>query len=146
MNRVYTETHSGKVILIIDLTNLKSGPEFEHTLEIIRNYVVSRPPASVLALTDVSGVRLDQGMLDQMKNLTRKNTPYVKLDAVIGVTGLLRIGLMSIVRVTRRPFNVFPDRESAIAWLVSQPEGMVMERGLAPFYNIFSSSERENDD
>jgi hypothetical protein len=43
----------------------------------------------------------------------------MKSDAVVGVTGLLQIGLMSIIRVTRRPFKVFPDRESAMEWLVS---------------------------
>jgi hypothetical protein len=130
MNRVYTETHSGTVILIVDLTHLKSGPEFEHTLAIVQNYLASRPPTSVLALTDVSGVRLDQDMLDRMKEFTCKNTPYMKLDAVVGVTGLLQIGLISITRVTGRSFKVFPDRKSAIEWLVSQQEDVLMEKGM----------------
>lgn len=66
-----------------------------------------------------------------MKEFTCKNTPYMKLDAVVGVTGLLQIGLMSIIRVTGRAFKAFPDRKSAIEWLGSQQECVIMEKSMS---------------
>lgn len=120
MNRIYTQVHSGKVILIEDFSYLKSGPEFDATMQAAREYIASQPPASVLIVTDVTGVRFDQDMLKKTKDFTVGNTPYIKWVAVVGLTGLLQIGLLAVIRVTGRSFKVFEDRQSAIDWLVSR--------------------------
>lgn len=119
MSRIYTEVHSGKIVLIEDFSHLKSGPEFDATMQTAREYIASQPPASVLIVTDVTGVRFDQDMLKKTKDFTVSNTPHIKSVAVVGIAGLLQIGLLAVIRVTGRSFKLFENRESAIEWLVN---------------------------
>jgi hypothetical protein len=59
-------------------------------------------------------------MLTAMKEFTKANTPFIKAAAVVGIDGMLSIALMAVSKFSGRPFNPFPDKQSAMEWLVEQ--------------------------
>jgi len=119
MERIRFIDHKSKKILLEDFSGLKPGQEFYDTLETARKTIHSSPQHSVLALFDASDSYFDQEVINSLKEFTSSNTPYIKSSAVVGVTGLLKIALMTITKFSKREFKTFNTREEALDWLAS---------------------------
>jgi len=120
MERVKFIDYKGKKILLEDFSGLKPGEEFDKTLEEARKTIHSQPEHSVLALFDASDGYFDQDVMNKMKDFTKSNNPYMKAAAVVGITGLLKIALITVTKVAGRDFKTFNTRDQALEWLVAQ--------------------------
>mgnify|MGYP001769268534 CR=1 FL=1 len=55
-----------------------------------------------------------------LKDFSKAITPYVIASANVGVTGLKKIIVMSLNKLTGRDLKLFDTREEALEWLISQ--------------------------
>jgi len=120
MERVTFIEHKGKKILLEDFSGITPGEEFYEALEQARKTIHSQPENSVLALFDATDGYFDQDVMNKMKEFTTSNKPYMKAVAVVGITGLLKIALMTVSKFSGRDFKTFNTREAALEWLVAQ--------------------------
>lgn len=117
MERIQFVTHKSKKILVEDFTGLNAGSEFGETLKKAQATIASEPKGSVLAVFDATGCSFNSEMLNQMKEFTTANTPYIKKATVVGITGLLQVALSTISKFSGRDFTTFKTREEAMDFL-----------------------------
>jgi len=118
VERVLTVEHSGKSIILIDLS--KSSPE--ETLMVIpeaKTVIRKLAPKSGLVVTDVSGAIYTKDVAEGIKGLVSHNTPYVKASAVVGAEGVALVLLQTVIFLTRRELKSCRTREEAMKWLAS---------------------------
>ena len=120
MERIYFIEHEGKKILLEDISNMEPGEEFLTAIDTAKKIIASQPQNSVLALLDATNVHFNSDMLNAMSEFVKGNTPYVKCAAVVGIEGLLKIVLSTLSKVAGRSFHIFPNREEAKKFLISQ--------------------------
>ena len=112
--------HRGKRILLMDISD-QHDPDASialgrRALEVI----TAQPEGSLLLLTDVSGARFNTGATAFMKEYSSVITPYVHASAIVGVGGIMRVILSTLVRVSGREIRVCGTRQEALDWLVQQ--------------------------
>jgi hypothetical protein len=112
--------HRGKRILLMDISN-QHDPDASialgrRALEII----TIQPPRSLLLLTDVSGARFNAGATAFMKEYSSAISPYVHASVIVGVGGIMKVILQSLVRISGREIHVCDTRQEALDWLVQQ--------------------------
>jgi len=117
MERVQFVTHKEKKILVEDFSNLNPGLEFDKTIKKARGMIAGEPKGSVLAVFDSTGCSFSSEMLDQMKDFTAANAPYIKKATVVGMNGLLQVALSSVSKFTGREFTPFKTRAEALDYL-----------------------------
>ena len=109
--------HQGKNILFLDFSG--TPQELIKTLEGAARLIEMQPHHTLLILTDVREGVYSSETSRAIKEFTLHNTPYVNASAVVGVTGLKRVLLSAIVKVTGRHFELFEHQEDALNWLVN---------------------------
>jgi hypothetical protein len=118
--RVKLIEHRGRMILVQDLTNSANAEEnikiFGQTHEII----LAQPPKSVRLLTNVTNAHYSAEAVDHMKNFSKTVTPYMLASAAVGVTGIKKIVLQSLIKLTGRNIALFDTVEQALDWLAEQ--------------------------
>jgi hypothetical protein len=117
MERVQFVTHKEKKILVEDFSNLNPGSEFNETIKKARGMIAGEPKGTVLAVFDATGCSFNSDMLNQMKDFTSANAPYVKKATVVGMNGLLQVALSSVSKFTGRDFTTFKTRAEALDFL-----------------------------
>ncbi|MBN2103512.1 hypothetical protein JW835_05670 [bacterium] len=120
MERIQFIEHKGKKILLEDFSGMKPGDEFAEVLAEARKIIHSQSKSSVLALFDATDAMYDHDTLDQVKEFSASNTPYIKASAVVGITGLRKIALTAVSKLSGRDFKVFNSRREALDWLADQ--------------------------
>lgn len=119
MKRLQLVKHRGKSIVLADASN---GPPDE-CIELaiaLRKMVAQYKPQTALLLVDVSGTKYNDEIVRETITTCKANTPHVKASALIGICGLKRIVLISMIRATGRSFKLFDSREAALDWLADQ--------------------------
>ena len=112
--------HKGKRIFYMDLGTQKPE-ELKEVTSQIELLFEKEPPKSVLCLCNVEGIAIKPEMIQNLKNFTRHNEPYMKMTAILGVEGLKLIIFNSLLAFTRRKNLILHEsREKALEWLVSQ--------------------------
>lgn len=108
-------------VLLMDFSGFQTASDSLPFIQEAREFVATQPANSVHCLVDVSGSRFNADVVEAMKDLATHNRPYVIASALIGVGGLQRVILESVVTFSRRK-NLKPltTREEAFAWLASQ--------------------------
>jgi hypothetical protein len=117
-SRVRFIEHKGKSVLLQDYSGMQPGPEFVELIQRARAIIDSQPFHSVLTLVDANNSVFDTEVLVIMKDFVKRNTPYIKYTAVVGITGLKEVGLMALTRVAGRPLQTFSTREEALDYMV----------------------------
>jgi hypothetical protein len=120
MERVQFVTYKGKKILIEDCSNLNPGSEFTKTIKKAKEMISAEPKDSVLSLFDATGCSFNSDTINQMKEFTALNSPFIKKAAVIGMSGLLQVVLSSVSKFAGRDFIIFKTREEAMDFLAEQ--------------------------
>ncbi len=118
MERIRFVDYKGQRVLIEDFSNLTPGPEFFAVIETAQRIITSQPPKSVLAVLDASGTRFNTEVINRMKDFVKANSPYIRCSAVVGVTGLLNVALMTLSNVRGQSFKSFDDRASALEFVI----------------------------
>jgi len=120
LDKVTFIKHKGKDIII---TNLADTANVEEQLPILtkaEETIKTQPFNSVRSLIDYTNARYDLHSVEAQKNFSTSVTPYMKASAVVGLSGLMKVILRSIVRITGRNIRDFENIESAKDWLSEQ--------------------------
>ncbi|HEY3448720.1 MAG TPA: hypothetical protein VGK67_20345 [Myxococcales bacterium] len=117
--RVRLMVHEGRQVVLIDGSRLAVEPA-KAVFVAARAVVARHAPKSALTLTDVTGMLFDDALVSVVRETIAADEPYVKAAAVVGITGLKKIVINTLVLLTGRPLRTFDTRERALAWLVQQ--------------------------
>jgi hypothetical protein len=122
MAGVYEINYKGKNILCLDVSDLKLADkkEFSQHVTYAREIIQSRPPKSLLLITNVSNTGFDTEVAAVMGEYASHNTPFVKASAVVGVSGVQKVVLTAIKALTGRDFYITDSMEEAQEWLIRQ--------------------------
>jgi len=120
MERVRFITHKGATILKVDLSHSET---IEANLEVLaraREVIATKPPHSLLLLTDVTKAFFNAKGVAAIKEWSTFNTPYVKASAVLGIVGIYRVVYEVVVKLTGREIVAFTTEAEALDWLASK--------------------------
>jgi hypothetical protein len=121
MERVEEFVRDGKTILYIDFSGFTSHEQFQEVINIWRPLITKYPEHSVYTISNVEGVIFDSAVKDTIINHMGFNKPYVKGGAVIGMDGIQKMMIKTIMNVTARPdLDFFFTKEEAIEWILQQ--------------------------
>ncbi len=114
-------------ILLLDLRGLEDVNEgieaFERCEEIIMNY----HKKTIILLTDVTNAHYNMKAANVMKSFSKTITPYIIASAAVGVTGIKKVILQSLTRLSGREIKIFENQKDAMNWLVDQAENYKRE-------------------
>jgi hypothetical protein len=113
-------SHLGKELYLIDVAGL-SPDEVLGLVDGAARDIRSRPPRSVLTITHVKGVRLENRMIERLRWLADGNKPHVKAAAITGLSGIQRVVLNTVKILTGREWHLFDTVEEAKEFLASLP-------------------------
>jgi len=126
MDRVTWQTHKNKEILVGDYSNITSQEEY---IKIIKQASIKslkdiknkyeNPSHAVLMLIDIRDSIIGTETLSVFKENAKKIKPYVKKVAVLGIHGVRKILLESVVWFSGLDAKPFESLEEAKDWLVS---------------------------
>jgi hypothetical protein len=112
--------HKGRRILLMDFSYTKVEEIFG-AIESAKKTVKKYPERSVYGLVDVRFSTFDAELFGALKDLAGSDRPYMKVTAVVGVTGLKKLIFMAVQRFTgRKNMYMFDRLETAKDWLVEQ--------------------------
>ncbi len=112
--------YKDKAIFFLDLSNMSPDDVIESVPKTVK-MVRSRPPKSVLMLTDMTGMRYNSESLDVAKSYTKGNETVMKKSAIFGIDGLKRVTYNAVVRFSgRKNVRAISKIEEALEWLVSE--------------------------
>lgn len=113
-------THKEKQILYLDVSESESVEDSMSRFDDARDIIIMQPEKSVLLLTNVKNAHYNRNATNHLKEFSSSVTPYIKASAAVGVGGIKRIVLQSLMRISGRDIKMFDDIEEAKDWLVSQ--------------------------
>jgi hypothetical protein len=120
MAQVKFITHKGKKILLADFTYSKPE-EMLDAIEEVKKTVKKYPQKSVLALIDVRYSPFDTVLSGALKHMAAADRPYIKMTAIVGVTGLKKLAYKAMIRFSgRKNIFIFDRIETAKDWLAEQ--------------------------
>jgi hypothetical protein len=117
--RVQKLTHSGKTIVLVDLSSCQPDEALKQVLPTAKTMIAQSPPKSALILTDVTNSSYTKEVAEALKAWSKSNTPYVKASAVVGADGLRAVLLQTVKLLTRREIKPCKSRDEAMTWLAS---------------------------
>jgi len=114
--------HSGKNILIVDVSNLKvqNKEEIKKIIEQAKEQIRKHPAKSLLIITEVTNTHFDNDIVEIFMAYAKHNNPYVKASALVGISGMQKIILLAIKKFTGRDFYIASNLKDAQEWLVQQ--------------------------
>ena len=111
-------SYKGKVIFMMDFSNLTSKEEIQKLITESALFIRSQPRDSLLTFTDLSGMFFNNDVRDMFSNFLKGNKPYVKGGAVVGLNGLQQIVYNGLMKITGRDIKSFNNETNAMDWLV----------------------------
>lgn len=119
MGCVSYKKHNLKEIMVFDFTD-KTISQILDGIEEAKTHVAKRPQASILALTDLTGMKFNSQVTEAFKGFTAHNKPYIKASAIVGIQGLQKIAYQAVMAFSKRNIPLFKTRAEALDWLVGQ--------------------------
>jgi hypothetical protein len=119
MDRVIFIKHNGVDILHLDFSNIPPEETFA-TVDEAKGVISQQGPKSLRTLTDVTGAQVTSEVSNSLRDFVNHNKPFVKAGAVVGVSGIKKVILNSIMRLTGRNLTAFNTMEEAKDWLSGQ--------------------------
>lgn len=117
--RIQWIEHKGKKIIYLDYKNLNSRnkEEFIKVLDAAKEFVLSAGN-NILLLVDIRNSFGDRDIVNRMKQDGKEEKPYIKKEAVVGITGVKEVLLKAINLFTNLGIKPFNSLEEAKDWLV----------------------------
>ncbi|HPD19186.1 MAG TPA: hypothetical protein PLF61_05940, partial [Candidatus Goldiibacteriota bacterium] len=106
MERMQILEHKGKKILYLDF----SKANYEEAKEIMNDaqkIIFSSEPNSLLIIDNFTDAEVTPQATYKLKEFVMQNKPYIKASAVMGVGGIKRVLLNTIIQHSGRKFYVF---------------------------------------
>ena len=117
MSHVSRLTHSGKSILLIDLSNLKPG-QFTPVFEEATRQLSLEPLGTARVVTDVTESRFDPRTLVELERFIRAVTPHCAANAVVGVTGIKLVAWIGMRSAYKCPSELCATVDAGKNWVV----------------------------
>jgi hypothetical protein len=120
--RIEEFEYEGKRFIYFDLGFFKNNGQFMEFIEYAKG-VIRRYPQdnSLFSVTNVEGVLYDSETKSIVADWMDFNRPYIGQGAVIGLDGIKRIMVNSILKMSRRSnMKFFRARDEAVKWLASR--------------------------
>ena len=116
--RVKWIEYKGKEILHDDYTNLQ-GEELVHTIEILTNHLMESGKKEILLLIDLNDSYTNKEVVNAFTEAGKRVRPIVKRTAVLGITGVKKVLLNVVNKLSSIDANPFSTEEEAKEWLIS---------------------------
>lgn len=117
MARARFVDHGAKKLLLFNFSGLEKE-EAQQVMNYGSQMISHMPPASVLTLTDVTGLKYDDELKEDFKRFAEHNRPHVVAGAVVGVTGWKRLIYLAALKLSGRTnLQLCSDEAEARAWL-----------------------------
>jgi hypothetical protein len=112
--------HKNTRILLVDCSNyIFQADKIKAELDLAFQLISNEPPNSVLILSDVHGSKMSPESFKVAKEGSSKLTPYARRRAMVGVTAVQRVFLISLNALfPQKQIQSFGDIEEAKEWLV----------------------------
>ena len=119
MSQVQTTQVAGKRIVEIDFDGCTPG-KFAPVIAEAMRVLAAEPRASVRALTRVDNVRFDPATVAEMARFSSFAMPYLKANAIVGVTGIKKVVFGGIKPLYKVPVELFDRPDAAREWLAQR--------------------------
>ncbi|MFZ3262730.1 MAG: hypothetical protein WA172_01910 [Terriglobales bacterium] len=116
MERIRFITHSGKQILLVDLSTC-SPAEVERLVRSLPDHVTAQPLESVLLCADFTGASFNGEALRTMKEVAVFDKPHIRKTAWVGAESLPSSFRDDVSKFSRRKFPEFKSIAEALDWL-----------------------------
>ncbi len=113
--------YKGCPILQIDFEGSPPAEMLER-IRYARSVMADQPLRSLRTLTLVKDARFNNQVTEALKQYTAHNKPYVRIAAVVGMSGLQEILYNVIIKVTGRKIATFRYVEDAKSFLADYSE------------------------
>ncbi len=120
MDRIRHIVHEGKGVIIFDFSNMTSGPDALKLIQRSMDECKKHPPDSILSITDVTDAVYNRDTLEGMKQFSEKSKEFTKKSAVVGITGMKKVGYRIVMAFSKRNLRVFDKVEEALDYLVKE--------------------------
>ena len=117
-DRVEWINYKGKEILYCDFRNL-NDEDLVRLIKLVDELVTTGAKKDLLKINDVRGQFATASVLPEIKRSSKLQKPYIKKSAYVGVTGVKKILLDAVNRISNIGAKPFTDLEEAKEWLVS---------------------------
>jgi hypothetical protein len=119
--RIEQFEYAGKKFIYFDVSHFRNNAQFrefiEHAKKIIQQY--SRD-ISLFSITNIEGVIYDSETKTIVAEWMDFNRPYIRQGAVVGLDGIKRIMVNSILKMCGRSnMKFFRTRDEAVKWLAT---------------------------
>ena len=117
-NKTGEYDYNGRKIIFLDLHGVQ--PEgIKSRVELAKTLIFASQPNSVLLLTDFRDMRYDRERTDYAKQVSIDIKPFVKKSALLGIEGLKKIIMQSLMVFSGRTnMKPFADVKDALEWLI----------------------------
>lgn len=112
--------HKGKRIYLIDAEGIDAA-HVEALCARVAADIRGEPKGSVLTITHVKDARVDQRLVQALRELAEGNTPFVKASCVTGLAPMHKLVFYTVKILARRDFQQFDALEEAKDYLASLP-------------------------
>jgi hypothetical protein len=116
--RVKWIEYKGKEILRDDYTNLQ-GEELVHAIEVLTNHLMESGKKEVLLLIDLNNSYTNKEVVNAFTEAGKRVRPIVEKTAVLGITGVKKVLLNVVNKLSSIDANPFSTEEEAKEWLIS---------------------------
>lgn len=119
MDRTHFIEHRGVRILLLDFSHVMDEQLALGIIAHAKSVVAAQPEGSLLTLTNVEGSHFDSTVVAALRDLVEHNRPYVRVGAVVGLSGLMRVVFTTLVRLTGRNIRAFDSIDDAKEYLTT---------------------------
>lgn len=112
--------YKGVRILYLNIVGSKDIEQNMAAYRRAQELATKEPPKSVRFLANVTDAHFTSEGVSVLKEFSKTITPYVIASANVGVTGLKKIIVQSLIKLSGRDLKLFDKEEAALEWLVNQ--------------------------
>ena len=120
MTRAEFISHKGVRILDLDLRGSKDVDANIAVFRLAQKMATKEPLGSLRLLTDVTDAHYTAEGIKVVKEFSKATTPNIKASAVVGIDGMKKIIVMSLIKLIGRDIQMFDTREQALDWLAAK--------------------------
>ena len=119
--RIEEFTRDGKIFVYIDFSGITSDEDFSELCEIAGQVIAKYPEQSLYTISNIEKVRFDSNTKEIVVNFMQSNKPYVKYGIVIGIDGIKKMMVRSVLKLSGRAnLNFCFTKEEAIDRLLKR--------------------------
>ena len=112
---------TGRPALLMDFSGFTTAGDALPHISAARDVVATQPARSLHGIVDVTGSKFNSQVVEALKELATHNAPFMIASGIVGVAGLQRVILDSVIAITGRSnLKAFPTRGEALSWLATQ--------------------------